>query len=654
MYYAEIDQSLPAASFLEQLCTDATDTLRHDELSRRIWDTVVGRGAPLMLSSSPNNPPLTLTFENRLWKALSTILMQHHQCQLYRPAPYPPSLIQLVDLANLVVRNIDHATPPPSSSQRIHGPRAESPIEPALIKCLLHVLAPESRNEGLESKEPLVSKEEDTPTAQNLSRCDITQNHDETNIWNRTETPAFQSKVETQPTTAPTLLPWEPCVQLSVATLLIELTHHSKYWDGGDWTSHDGMVLRERILDTVNAYIVQLNVAATLIPASYEIVASSNVETGPVSPDITRRRLRLLTVLARQTDNEEWLSNLLHISETRHRGIVLETQKRMDHYMLQVKAYQEQEEQLLLENKLLSDQLASLDSKHQFERNEMHRKITQRAKQLVAVHTMDRQQMEQQVRQMSKSVVESQNELEACQLSKQELQSILQEKTLQVTQLRLVEQKHVAQIKDLQTEAQQAFNDLANTKVSLQNACTKNEKLEDELRSHADRVEELKQSVMDVQNCLENLFGDMVKLARAYVAKESEVDSVEEKYNLKLQEVRRCLQAEQERNKQFDKEDRQKQYDYDILQRKYQRLKEKLEQERQDHQRKLEEEKQRSKRNGPISYMNQLHHNASSMNASTATTSSTAHKGPSNSAIDKENLSKNSSWANHRLDRAFR
>ena len=370
------------------------------------------------------------------------------------------------------------------------------------------------------------------------------------------------------------------------------------------------------------------------------------------SPDISRRRLRLLTVLAQQTGNEENLSNTLFISELQHCDKVQGMRKQLDLSMLQVKAYQEQEEQLLLENKAYLEQLASRDIQHQFERNELHRKITQRAKQLVVAHSMERQRLEHQVHHLSQSITNSQNELRACQQSEQKLQATVQETTTQMKVLRSSEQDHATRVKHLETEGQQISDELTQTKVLLTNATNKNHELEEECYIQAQRIEDLNQSETEVQNCLENLFGDMVKLARVYVAKEKEVDNVQETYKTKLEELRRRLKAEQELNNQFEKQERQKQYDLDLLQRKYQRVKEKLEQERQDHQRKLEEERQRNKRNGPISYMNQLHHNSSASLATTFDLSSVARKGAfhNTTTTDKENVTS----AHQRRDRSFR
>jgi hypothetical protein len=172
----------------------------------------------------------------------------------------------------------------------------------------------------------------------------------------------------------------------------------------------------------------------------------------------------------------------------------------------------------------------------------------------------------------------------------------------------------------------------------------------------AEKIEDLKRSNVEVQNCLENLFGDMVKLAHVYDAKEKEVKRIEDKYESELKELRLHLKTEQDLNKQYDQQSRQKQYDYDLLQRKYQRSKEKLEQERQEHQRILAEEKQQTKRNGPISYMNQLRQEAASMNASATLTSerpsAARKKGTSNNAVDKENET-SIVKTNHRRDRMF-
>ena len=658
LHYTEIYHSLPSVSFIEQLLSGPTDILRHDDLSRQIRYYVCD-----MPTSTPVDKAQPLIFKHcSIWQSLTIVLMSNkddHKVGLCR-VPKPPVLIKLIDIAYIVVQNVCSSLS--SENQQSHDkPNVKSAITTTTIEHLLEIITPVNELASGASNECFVSSEENTPTVQNLSRCDMTMNINETICYSRTEAPTYLHDVDTSILNQHGLFPWEQCIQLSVATFLTELTNKYNYRTTGLSVCHDEIVIRERILDAVNEYVVQTNVMSTLFHtmSDTDITDCRNVlriSLPYTSPDINRRRLRLLTVLAQLVDNEECLANNLHISEQKHQGVVLDVLKRLDHCMLQVKAYQEQEEQLLLENKSLSEQLISLDIKSRYEQNEMHRKITQRAKQLVAVHAMERQNMEKEVQHMSESAVKNQNELRAHQQSEQQLQIVIEETTNKLNLLISVEKENAVRINHLENEAGQMSKDLSNTKVLLQNASKESQTLEKEWSNQAQQIEELKQSEAEVRNCLENLFGDMVKLAHAYVAKENEVDKVDKKYKEKLKELQLRLQAEQEQNKQYDQQERQKQYDYDLLQRKYQRLKEKLELERQEHQRKLEEETQRNKRNGPISYMNQLHHNASLMNSSGTTTSersSVARKGTTNNAIDKENLNSVTS-SNHRRDRLFR
>lgn len=64
----------------------------------------------------------------------------------------------------------------------------------------------------------------------------------------------------------------------------------------------------------------------------------------------------------------------------------------------------------------------------------------------------------------------------------------------------------------------------------LQGDSKKSQILKGECNIQLGEIDDLKESEIKVQNCLENLFGDIVKLAHAHTTKEDEVGNVEEWY----------------------------------------------------------------------------------------------------------------------------
>ena len=193
LYFIEVSHSFPAASFLEQLLTDATDTLPYDGLSRRIWSVVSNTS-----STSAEHQQQSSVFKHIMWKAIATVLIHHERNEKICSSthvPYPLILIKLVDMAYFVVRNIDY-TKSLQSQTSYHDPNVKSAITPGLIKSLLHALTPGNQLASLESIELLVSDEENTPTVQNLSRCDIAMHHDETGVI-QNEAPAHVLEADT-------------------------------------------------------------------------------------------------------------------------------------------------------------------------------------------------------------------------------------------------------------------------------------------------------------------------------------------------------------------------------------------------------------------------------------------------------------------------
>ena len=119
----------------------------------------------------------------------------------------------------------------------------------------------------------------------------------------------------------------------------------------------------------------------------------------------------------------------------------------------------------------------------------------------------------------------------------------------------------------------------------------------------------VEQSESELKVSLENLFADMCCLAHLYEVKEREASSYQESGEMVVEKLKRKLEIERQKYVELDERQKRIQYENEMLSKKYAKARDKLEEEREDRKR----ESERRKRAAPVSYINQLHLNQSTI-----------------------------------------
>ena len=209
-------------------------------------------------------------------------------------------------------------------------------------------------------------------------------------------------------------------------------------------------------------------------------------------------------------------------------------------------------------------------------------------------------------------------------LSSREAEAKIRDGLVQATsrleQLEAKEQDMIVRIREREQELSRLQLELKSTKESLSSMVEQQEELHERI-DEQDRIRgTLEQSQTHLRDNLESLFADMSSLAQIYAKKEQEEASSCENSEALVQKLKRKLEKEKERNAEFQERYRQVQYENEMLSTKYAKVREKLTNERKERQiqeqEAAERQRRREKRNGPVSYINQLHNQAASAETS--------------------------------------
>jgi hypothetical protein len=112
----------------------------------------------------------------------------------------------------------------------------------------------------------------------------------------------------------------------------------------------------------------------------------------------------------------------------------------------------------------------------------------------------------------------------------------------------------------------------------------------------------------ELQEEVESICGSLVSLSTIYQVKEEEIVNMHEVFDRKAKDAKRKVEVERSRVEELEAESDRLQRDNEKMLKKLTRVKDALEEERRDRA----EEAARRKRNGPVSYINQLHSSTAS------------------------------------------
>ena len=372
-------------------------------------------------------------------------------------------------------------------------------------------------------------------------------------------------------------------VRLAAATALSRLGYHSSL------PSNESIcLLISRICTAVNDFF-----------ANFHGIDNDESREEILSFDVSRRSFLLQHALA-TPENEAFVTSILFTKQSHHEQRFLRLQQENSSKERKLIEASKKEGQLKMEKKKYLQKCQSHATVLQRELAKVKSNATQDARQLVALHVSERTSAESRALQFKRSIEESELKLQEIK-RKAEESANAEAKTkeeLQIACSKLADlQKESEDLRHLVHEETVKSKGLEETlSARMEEFTSANHKLEGEIRH-------VKDDNKNLLNNLEDLFADMVSIAQIYQIKEKEEDSELEMKNNKIEELHGIISLEKKKNEKMTENLESLKTENEKLFKKYTKYKERLGEERRDRQ----DETMRRKRNGPVSYINQLH-----------------------------------------------
>jgi chromosome segregation ATPase len=442
------------------------------------------------------------------------------------------------------------------------------------VEGLLHVVDPKNiRVDYMESFYEETQVLSETPPANNLSRMD------EKSI-------CFEQEEVKEPRGL------DNAVRIAAATFLAKLCYSPNA------SPDEGVnLLNSRISTAVNDFLID-----------YQQMGDS-LEAICLSLDLNKRIFRLKLSMS-TPENEDFVLTMEHTNKKLQ-------QRRFHRLMEENKKIQEQldgslsrEQQLEKEKTNLKERYHSLSilSKREMSRNE--KQATQEARRLVSIHASERSKAESQVSDAIKSAKRREDELreamvraEECQKREMGLSEKLQEAVSSAAELERRNNELRQQVGVSEDKLKEIHAELEARTEALNAAEGKCQHLEGQIHHQNEAISGAEDTNEQLRQNLEELFADMSSLAQIYSFKENEETSIKEAFSKEIDEAQRKLEEERRQNEEMATKLEKFKSENQKLFRKLEKYKLKIEEDRRER----EEETQRRKRNGPVSYINQLH-----------------------------------------------
>jgi hypothetical protein len=446
----------------------------------------------------------------------------------------------------------------------------------------------------------------DTPPANNLSRMD------EKSI-------CIPHEVEKEPNGL------DNAVRLTAAAALARLGY------GSSMSTEEGIgLLKSRIWTSVNDFVV-----------SYHQDDASEEGTSSLSLDLSKRSFRL-QLAAGTSENEDFVATMLFTAQVIRQNKLSQLRDESTKARQKLEVAQRKEKKLQQENNRYMQQCRSQSIVFQREMSRMKESTTQDARQLVAIHASERSNAESRVSEYAQRIGQTESQLEQAILQAQESQKteVLTKEELQIALSKVGNLQHEnedlsRQISQEEAKASELAEELHSQTEKLDSLFRTRQELEEEIHSRDQIISDIEGANGKLQEDLEDLFADMVSLTQIYQSKEKEEAYNKEKNGKAIEEVNGHLRLERQKIEELSETMEQIRRENDKLYKKLAKYKERLEEERRDRQ----DEASRRKRNGPVSYINQLHQSTASDKNSSRDRSSRKESASekSKSRVDKEN-----------------
>jgi hypothetical protein len=334
------------------------------------------------------------------------------------------------------------------------------------------------------------------------------------------------------------------------------------------------------------------------------------------SRDWTRRLFRLQSLLAvTGGEQEDVLAGAIFHVHQCHRQELQSRDEEITGYKNQLRDAQDRIDELSREKALL--QRAVKTNAMVFERDvkKATRTAGSKAKQEAELHLGERKRAEHKLAEVMGRVSAAENrqrdvehQLDAQNVIYQEKVEELDEAKSRIDELTRKQAEH-------QMKVEQCKLDTLRLMTEVDGARDYAEEMEARYKSAARRLESsqanlqaAKVAYSELQEEVESICGSLVSLSTIYQVKEEEIVNMHEVFDRKAKDAKRKVEVERSRVEELEAESDRLQRDNEKMLKKLTRVKDALEEERRDRA----EEAARRKRNGPVSYINQLHSSTAS------------------------------------------
>ena len=379
-------------------------------------------------------------------------------------------------------------------------------------------------------------------------------------------------------------------VRLAAATFLARLCYSPQ---SSNFSDNEINVLRARMSTAVNDFLID-----------YQQMDDS-LEGVCHSLNLNKRLFRLKLTMS-TPDNEDFVLTMEHTNKKLQRRRLFRLMEDNKKIQEELSRSLQREQQLENEKKQVKERYHSLSilSKREMVRKE--KKATQQAQQFISVHAAERSRAESQISEALENAKRHENELHESQKRESELDEKLRESMTRTAEVEALNAKLCEQANAKDKKLDEYHGELTRRTEALETAEGNCKTLESQLHNQNETMGWAEDANERLRENLEDLFADMSSLAQVYSFKEEEEATSKESYEKHLSEFQRKLKEEKTKSEDVSTELEKYKDENHKLYRKLEKYKLKIEEERRER----EEETRRRKRNGPVSYINQLHNSS--------------------------------------------
>lgn len=393
-------------------------------------------------------------------------------------------------------------------------------------------------------------------------------------------------------------------------------------------------LLISRICTAVNDFVV-----------CYHHLYASTEDECILSLDTSKRSFRLqLSVTT--PENEDFVSTMIFTTQVLEQRKLSQLREENKNTQKKLDASLEREKRLQKEKNKYVQQCRSQSTVFQREMSRMKKATTQDARQLVAIHASERSNAEQRVSKFARQLEQAKSRIEEAinQAEESQRAQVLTREELQIALSKVVDlrnnnEEFRRQVNEEEAKSNELAEEIYSKTEELESLDRRHHELEAEIHLRDETISDVEGTNGKLQQDLEDLFADMVSLTQIYQCKESEEAANKEKNNKSLKAIDGKLKLERQSNEEMTENMEGLRRENEKLYKKLAKYKERLEEERRERQ----EESHRRKRNGPVSYINQLHQ--SSISDKSVRDKSSRKEGASEKSVrDRSRMDKENSY----------